>query len=131
MSASQRWKDEHMKFLFFLTWLCYSFAANATWCTSTQLVFNKENVKADNPEQPFRIGTLDEKGYTLAVIKGSDKTTYKYLRNIFIDKIEFREFRYTNFIFQLAIPDKDGRMTYREVFVDAKGIERGFAGVCS
>ena len=120
-----------MKKIFTLILLMYVANANATWCTSTQLVFNKENVKADNPEQPFRIGTLDEKGYSLGVIKGSDKTTYKYLRNIFIDKIEFREFRYTNFIFQLALPDKDGRMTYREVFVDAKGIERGFAGVCS
>lgn len=120
-----------MKSIFALIVLTFSFAANATWCTSTQLVFNKENVTVDNPEPPFRIGTLDEKGYSLAVTKGSDKTTYKYLRNIFIDKIEYREFRYSNFIFQLALPDKDGRMTYREVFVDAKGIERGFAGSCS
>lgn len=105
--------------------------ANATWCTSTALVFNKENVKADNPEPPFRIGTLDEKGFSLAVIKGSEKTTYRYLRNIFVDKFEFREFRYSNFIFQLALPDKDGRMNYREVFVDDKGVERGFSGICS
>ena len=120
-----------MKKILALILFIYATNAHATWCTSTQLVFNKENVKADNPEQPFRIGTLDEKGYALAVIKGADKTTYKYLRNIFIDKVEFREFRYNNFIFQLALPDKDGRMTYREVFVDTKGIERGFAGVCS
>ena len=120
-----------MKKIFTLIFLMYVANANATWCASTALVFNKENVKVDNPEQPFRIGTLDEKGYALAVIKGSDKTTYKYLRNIFIDKTEFREFRYSNFIFQLALPDKDGRMTYREVFVDDKGIERGFSGICS
>ena len=85
----------------------------------------------ENTTYYYRSFAKNEKGYSLAVIKGSDKTTYKYLRNIFIDKIEFREFRYTNFIFQLALPDKDGRMIYREVFVDAKGVERGFAGVCS
>ena len=120
-----------MKNIFALIMLAYLTNAHATWCTSTQLVFNKENVKVDTPEEPFRIGILDEKGYTLAVIKGSNKTTYRYLRNIVIDKVELREFRYTNFIFQLALPDKDGRMTYREVFVDDKGIERGFAGICS
>lgn len=120
-----------MKNIFALILLSISINAYATWCTSTSLVFNKENVKVDNPEQPFRIGTLDEKGYALAVIKGSDKTTYKYLRNIFIDKTEFREFRYSNFIFQLALPDRDGRMTYREVFVDDKGVERGFSGICN
>ena len=105
--------------------------AGATWCTPSHLVFNKENVKVDNAGQPFRIGTLDENGYSLAVIKGDDRKTYRYLRNIDVDKVEFPEFKYSSFIFQLALPDKDGIMIFREVLVDNKGVERGFAGVCS
>lgn len=105
--------------------------ASATWCISTHLVFNTENVKAEINDKPFRIGTLDEKGYSLAVVKGGGKTTYRYLRNISIDEMEFREFRYDNFIFQLALPDKDKKMIFREVLVDKNGIERGFAGYCS
>lgn len=105
--------------------------AQATWCLPTHLVHNKELTKIDKEGEPFKIGTLDKAGYYLAVIKDSVKFNYRYLRTIKIDSLDFREFRDGSFKFQLAMPNENGVMIYRNILVDDKGVERGFAGYCS
>lgn len=105
--------------------------AQATWCLPTHLVFNEELTKMDRSGEPFRIGTLDKDGYSLSVIKETGKSNYRYLRNVRIEGVEFREFRDGSFKFQLAMPNENKIMIYRNILTDDKGIERGFAGYCS
>lgn len=105
--------------------------AQATWCLPTHLVFNDELTKMDKSGEPFRIGTLDKEGYSLGVIKETEKSNYRYLRNIQIEGVEFREFRNGSFKFYLAMPNENKIMLYRYILADEKGIQRGFAGYCS
>lgn len=117
--------------LFLICSMLFATLAGATWCNPTHLIFNSELTKMDVDVEPFRIGTLDEKGYELAVVAKSSRTTYRYLRNVILDGVEFREFRYGSFLFQLSMPDNNKMMIFRELNADSNGVKRGFAGVCS
>ena len=103
----------------------------ANWCTVTYLKFNEEVTKMAVEGDPFKIETLDPTGHTMALVTGSERHRYKYLRNVSANGLEFREFRSDSMIFQLSMPRSDGTMVYQRFYKDQNGIERGFVGLCS
>ncbi len=103
----------------------------ANWCTVTHFKFNTEYTKMDEEGAPFRIGTLDRSGHTMALVIDGKTYEYKYLRNLTVDGLVFREFRNVSMIFQLSMPGKDGVMFYSRFMKDLSGTERGFSGICS
>jgi|GEM_PF-5834655 len=102
-----------------------------TWCTVTHIGFNEEYTKMEQEGEPFQLGTLDATGHTMALIINGETYRYKYLRDVKVDGLLFREFRNESMIFQLGMPNANGVMLYLRIMKDSKGTKRGFAGVCS
>ena len=117
--------------IIFVFFLIVPNISNANWCTVTHIIFNDEYVKMDQEMEPFRIKRIDANGFGLAIFKEGERYEYRFSRNVTKQSVKLREFRSESMIFQLGLPKKNGQMIYRQVFVDKKGVERGFGGICS
>lgn len=78
----------------------------ANWCTVTHIKFNKEYTKMEVEGEPFKIGKLDSSGHTMALVIDGRTSSYKFLREVTVDGLRFREFRNESMVFQLGTPKK-------------------------